>query len=109
MVYDRSANLGDNYDDLLTAYEGGKVNRAFYRQTAVGLSARTEFAMPYFSINFGIGTNVIGNRGDMKGVYEILALKIHVTRNAMLHIGYSLTDFKTPSNLMLGVGWRFWH
>lgn len=105
--YDRSANLCDNDDDFITAYSGGKVKREFYRQMAVGLSARAEFAMPYFSINFGVGTNFIGNRGDLRGVYEILALKIHVTRRAMLHIGYSLNDFKTPSNLMLGFGWRF--
>lgn len=102
-VYDRSANL-DVY-----AYGSGDEAEAvgkFSRQAAVGLSARAEFSMPYFSINFGVGTNVIGAHGDLSGIYEVLALKIHVNRHAMLHIGYSLNDFKTPRHLMLGVGWR---
>ena len=100
-VYDRSA--GRQEDD---GYENN-VKHKFSRQAALGLSARGEFAMPYFSINFGVGTYLLGNRNDFRGVYEVLALKIHVTRRAMLHIGYSLVDFKTPNNLMLGIGWRF--
>ena len=79
------------------------------RQMALGLSARTEFVMPYFSINFGVGTNVINAQGDFSGVYELLALKMNVTRRAILHIGYSLNNFHTPKHLMLGVGWRFGH
>lgn len=106
-VYDRSANLYEGDYDYSAALDGERVRRSFFSQSALGLSARAEFAMPYFSINFGVGTNVLGNKGDMKGVYEILALKVHVTKRAMLHIGYSLVDFKTPNNLMLGVGWRF--
>lgn len=100
-VYDRSAGRQDDdwYDDT--------VKHKFSSQSALGLSARGEFAMPYFSINFGVGSYLFGNRRDFKGVYEVLALKIHVTRRAMLHIGYSLVDFKTPNNLMLGLGWRF--
>lgn len=83
------------------------VNHKFSTQAGLGLSARGEFAMPYFSINFGAGTYLLGNRNDFRGVYEVLALKIHITKRAMLHIGYSLVDFKTPNNLMLGLGWRF--
>ena len=100
-VYDRSA--GRQEDDL----SEDNVKHKFSRQAALGLSARGEFAMPYFSINFGVGTYLLGNRNDFRGVYEVLALKIHVTRRAMLHIGYSLVDFRTPNNLMLGIGWRF--
>ena len=85
----------------------GEEKHKFTRQSALGLSARGEFSMPYFSINFGAGTYLLGNRNDFKGVYEVLALKIHVSRRAMVHIGYSLVDFKTPNNLMLGLGWRF--
>ena len=83
------------------------MNHKFSTQAGLGFSARGEFAMPYFSINFGAGTYLLGNRNDFKGVYEVLALKIHVSRRVMLHIGYSLVDFKTPNNLMLGLGWRF--
>ena len=31
----------------------------WYRRLALGLSARTEFVMPCFTINFGIGHNVV--------------------------------------------------
>ena len=41
---------------------------------------------------------------DLKGFYEILALKINVMQQAYLHIGYSLYDFYYPNNLMLGLG-----
>lgn len=101
-VYDCSADReNDDFSD-----DSEKIRHPFGRQAALGLSARGEFSMPYFSINFGAGTYLLGNRNDFRGVYEILALKIHVSRRAMIHIGYSLVDFKTPNNLMLGLGWR---
>lgn len=97
-VYDKSVSRENDDSD--------EVNHTFGRQVALGLSARSEFAMPYFSINFGVGTYVLGNRNNFRGVYEVLALKVHISQRAMLHIGYSLVDFKTPNNLMLGLGWR---
>ena len=97
-VYDKSASRENDDSD--------EVNHTFGRQVALGLSARSEFAMPYFSINFGVGTYVLGNRNNFRGVYEVLALKVHISQRAMLHIGYSLVDFKTPNNLMLGLGSR---
>ena len=99
-MYDRSASRENDV-------WGEEVEHKFTRQSALGLSARGEFSMPYFSINFGAGTYLLGNRNDFNGVYEVLALKVHVSRRAMVHIGYSLVDFKTPNNLMLGLGWRF--
>ena len=98
-VYDKSVSREND--------DSAEVNHTFGRQVALGLSARSEFAMPYFSINFGVGTYVLGNRNNFRGVYEVLALKVHISQRAMLHIGYSLVDFKTPNNLMLGLGWRF--
>lgn len=77
----------------------------WYRRVGLGLSARAEFVMPYFTINFGIGHNFVNaHTEDMKGFYEILALKINFMRQAYLHIGYSLYDFYYPNNLMLGIG-----
>ena len=77
----------------------------WYQRVALGLSARAEFVMPYFTINFGIGHNFVNaHTEDMKGFYEILALKIKLMRQAYLHIGYSLYDFYYPNNLMLGIG-----
>ncbi len=62
--------------------------------------------MPFFTINVGLGTNVLG-RGDLRGLYQVFALKIDVTRSSFLHIGYNLQNFQTPNYLMLGLGFRF--
>lgn len=103
-VYDNSANL---------YFDNGYINMEKIRtpstskQMALGLSARAEFVMPYFTINIGIGKNVINATGDFKGVYEMFALKINVVHNTFLHIGYCLDDFAYPNYLMLGVGYRF--
>ncbi|MCD8270973.1 MAG: acyloxyacyl hydrolase [Parabacteroides sp.] len=84
-VYDESANIyTDKYD-----------SDRFYRpllsyQMALGLSARAEYAMPYFSVNIGVGGNIIHRGGDLKGLYQVLALKIEVTRSSFIHIGYNL-------------------
>jgi hypothetical protein len=74
---------------------------------ALGLSARAEYVMPFFSINLGVGVNVLHKGGDMKSVYEMLSLKAEVTRNIYLHVGYKLQDFHMPNYLMLGIGLRF--
>ena len=77
------------------------------RQLALGLSARAEFVMPYFTIGIGLGRNILHKGGDMDYFYQTLALKVGVTRNSFVHIGYSLSDFHMPNFLMLGAGWRF--
>ncbi len=75
-------------------------------QLSLGLSVRAEYVMPFFSINLGIGNNFLYAKGDMKGFYQMLTLKIAVTRFAYLNVGYSLHDFQTPNSLMLGIGLR---
>lgn len=105
--YDESANIEqwiatpETPDDL-------KFYRPPFRQQAgLGLSVRGEYVMPIFAINLGIGGNFIRNGKDLKGLYQILALKCSLTRNVFLHVGYQLRDFHTPNNLMLGLGYRF--
>lgn len=100
-VYDRSANISTEYsgDDFTTPSIG--------KQLALGLSARGEFVMPYFTIGIGFGANVLHGGGDMKSFYQILALKIDVSHNSYLHIGYNLRDLHEPNYLMLGIGYRF--
>ena len=44
---------------------------------------------------------------DTEGFYQILALKTYVPRHLFLHVGYQLSKFKDPNNLMLGIGYRF--
>ena len=107
--YDGSANQEINSQALSKTYWSGSEADIYpapwYRKVTLGLSARTEFVMPYFTINFGIGHNLVNaSTHDMEGFYEILALKVNVLRQAYLHIGYSLYDFYYPNNLMLGIG-----
>ena len=105
--YDESANIKDY------KLEGSYMNDIkfhrppFREQFAVGLSLRAELVMPIFSINAGIGRNLICRGDDTNGFYQILALKTYITRHLFLHIGYQLSKFKDPNNLMLGIGYRF--
>lgn len=104
-VYDGSANV------YISDYYSGSSSRVFVRpgiqhQLGLGVSGRAEYVMPYFTINVGLGTNILG-RGDLRGLYQVFALKINVTRSSFLHIGYNLQNFQTPNYLMLGLGFRF--
>lgn len=101
-IYDHSANMESamSGDEEFTSPSFGK-------QVALGLSARGEFVMPYFTIGIGMGANILHGGGDMKSFYQILALKIDVTRSSYLHIGYNLREFHEPNYLMLGIGYRF--
>lgn len=107
-VYDRGANIYkplDKKDKSVVTLVPNKPKTL--EQMAIGLSARAEFIMPYFSINVGVGHYLLGAQGDLNEWYQILALKVHCTHHLFLHIGYSLRDFKYPNHLMLGTGWRF--
>lgn len=106
-TYDRTANIYYDVDYIDPDYNDQYRRPATAKQMTLGMSARAEFTMPYFAINFGIGKNFLNTEGEFGGMYEVLALKINITRRSLLHIGYSLNDFHTPKHLMLGVGWRF--
>ena len=104
--YDESANVENHYAG------GGPDDPKFFKppfreQFSVGFSARGELVMPIFSINLGVGYNVFQKGKDTQGWYQILALKTSLTRHLFLHVGYQLSEFKDPNNLMLGLGWRF--
>lgn len=99
-VYDNSANVyTENYVNFLKP--------ASSNQLALGLSARGEYVMPYFTIGLGLGSNILYKGNDFKGLYQILTLKIELTRSSFFHIGYNLKDFHDPNYLMLGIGFRF--
>lgn len=105
--YDESANLRQHWVEG-TSGDGIKFYRPPFReQFAVGLSLRAELNMPIFSVNIGVGHNLIQQGSDTRGFYQVLALKTFVTRRLFLHVGYQLSNFKDPNNLMLGLGWRF--
>lgn len=109
-VYDSSANVYT--EDYIVSPGDENPGYTFYKpdskkQLALGVSARSEYVMPYFTVGLGIGTNILHGGGDLKGLYQIIALKIEITRSSFIHIGYNLQDFKEPNYLMLGLGYRF--
>ena len=110
-VYDSSSNVYT--EDYIIGMGQPDPGYTFYKpstlkkQLALGISARGEYVMPYFTVALGIGANVLHGGGDLKGLYQILALKIEVTRSSFIHIGYNLQNFKEPNYLMLGIGYRF--
>ena len=139
------ASLDGYYDSSINIYTTDEFTHpgmTFFKpplkeQLALGISARSEYVMPYFSVNIGLGVNIINhskilsntqnynprsvknddstyeeiikaqNQGEKKLFYQIIALKINATRNSFIHIGYSLQNFDTPNFLMLGIGIRF--
>lgn len=107
-VYDASANIYAK--DYIT--DGSHTEDTFGaptldKQLSLGVSARGEFVMPYFTVGIGFGANILHGGGDLHSFYQILALKIDVAKNSYLHIGYNLRDFHEPNYLMLGFGFRF--
>ncbi len=78
----------------------------FIKSVSAGLSARAEFVMPIFSVAVGFGRNMLGP-SDSRQFYQTLNLKAFIVRDLFLNVGYRLHDFKSPSNLMLGFGYRF--
>lgn len=104
-VYDGSANVYT--EDYISGTEQEFYTPSLSKQLALGLSGRLEYVMPYFTVNLGLGVNVLHGGGDLKSCYQILALKAALTRNTFIHIGYCLEDFHNPNYLMLGVGFRF--
>lgn len=110
LQYDESANIKYHVasPDGSTQGESTRFYRPpFSESFAAGVSVRAEVVMPIFSVNIGIGHNVIYKGSDNSGFYQTVALKTHITKSLFLHVGYRLIDFHDPSNLMLGIGYRF--
>ncbi|MDE6285784.1 MAG: acyloxyacyl hydrolase [Muribaculaceae bacterium] len=77
----------------------------FGKQLSAGLSAHAELTMPIFTLNAGLGYDILCPVGD-KRFFQTLTLKTFVTRNVYINTGYRLGNFKDPQNLMLGLGVR---
>ena len=106
--FDESANITSHIVDKGAPRERIKFHRPpFSEQFAIGISARAEVIMPIFSINIGIGRNILCKGEDTDSFYQIFALKTKLTDRLFIHIGYQLFKFKNPNNLMLGFGWSF--
>ena len=104
-TYNGSANIYTH--DYLAGSQQKFFDPPIEEQLAIGISARADYVMPYFTVSLGVGKNIIHGGGDMNIYYQSLALKIELTRNSYLNIGYSLQDFHNPNFLMLGIGFRF--
>ncbi len=105
--FDESANIenhvaGTNDDGDTRFYRP-----SFSERASVGLSLRCEWVMPIFSINIGMGHNILYKGIGATGFYQILALKTYFTQKLFLHTGYQLSDFHNPENLMIGLGYTF--
>lgn len=104
--WDQSTNLKKYY---ASGYDSEDIR--FYRppvlsQLCVGVSGRAELVMPIFSVNLGIGYNVIGPE-ETRASYQLANLKVRFTDRFFLNIGYQLLNFQKQNNLMLGLGYSF--
>ena len=103
--WDESAGLSPYWVEGTTGDMIRFVRPSFGKQLSVGVSAHAELTMPIFSLNGGVGYDLINPKGD-RAFYQTLSLKTFITKNVYINTGYSLRNFKDPRNLMLGVGFR---
>lgn len=103
--WDESADLNRNWVDGTHDEEIKFYRPAFGKQLSVGMSAHAELTMPIFSINAGLGYDIISPKTNPR-FYQSLSLKTFFTRKVFINVGYRLGNFKDPQNLMLGVGVR---
>ncbi len=106
LQWDQSTNLKKYH-----AYGTDTEDIYFYRppvlsQVCVGLSGRAELVMPIFSVNVGIGYNVIGPE-ETRASYQLANLKVRLADRFFLNVGYQLLNFQKQNNLMLGLGYSF--
>lgn len=105
LQWDESAGLAPYWVDGSYGEDIRFRRPPFGKQLSVGLSAHAELTMPIFSVNVGLGYDVINPKGD-KAFYQSLTLKTFVTRHIYINTGYRLGNFKDPQNLTLGLGFR---
>lgn len=105
MQWDEGAGLAPYWVEGSTGDNIHFYRPPFGRQLNVGLSAHAELTMPIFAVNVGLGYDFV-SPDDEKRFYQSLSLKTFVTDKLFLNVGYRLGSFKTPQNLMLGIGIR---
>ncbi len=78
------------------------------KQLTLGLSARAELVMPIFTVNVGLGYGLLGS-WETRVFYQTINLKTYIVDGVYLNTGYRMNKFRSPSNLMLGIGYTFGH
>ncbi|MDE6791528.1 MAG: acyloxyacyl hydrolase [Muribaculaceae bacterium] len=106
MQWDESTDLKRNHAEGTTTEDIYFYRPDAWRQICLGISARGELVMPIFSVNIGIGYNVIGPE-ETRASYQMANLKIRVVKGLYANIGYQLLNFQKQNNLMLGLGYSF--
>lgn len=104
--WDESTDLRRHHIFGTTADDLQFYRPPFFNQVSCGLSGRAELVMPLFSVNLGMGYNIIGPE-ESRATYQLANLKIRLIRGLYLNIGYQLLDFQRQNNLMLGFGYSF--
>lgn len=105
LLYDASAGL-DPY--WIPGTLGGDIRHShvpFGKHISAGISAHCEFSMPIFTINAGVGCDIVCPVGNGR-FFQSLSLKTFITDFLYLNVGYRLTGFKDSQHLMLGLGVR---
>lgn len=106
--FDGGANLSKHYEPASPPEQPQFYRPPYSNRMMLGLSGRIELKMPVFAVNIGLGHSLYAPGGkDLRGWYQMFTLKTFITRNLYLSTGYRLVRFKTPGNLMLGLGWSF--
>lgn len=105
--YDESANISKYHVEGTYGDDIKFFRQPFKDRFSAGLSLHAELTMPIFSVNVGIGRNVIASGRDTRIFYQTLALKAYIIQGIFLQAGYQLRDFHNPNNLMLGLGYTF--
>ena len=101
--WDRSSDMKKNYIDGSTSEDIKFTTPSFWRQISTGISAHGELRMPIFSVNVGLGYNII-TPVENRGTYQNIALKTYLGENFFVNVGYQLRNFHQQSSLMLGAG-----
>lgn len=106
LIYDEGLNLTSHVAASIPQENIIKFYRpSFSEQFSAGVSARFEIHAPIFSINMGVGRDLICNGDEQGKFYLIYALKTFVYKSLFLHTGLKYSQ-ASPSHLLLGLGWR---
>ena len=93
LQYDESGGLAPYHAEETWGDELKFYRPPFDKQLSIGLSARAELIMPIFTINVGIGYDLMSPKGNER-FYQTINLKTFVTKMLYINTGYRLGEFR---------------